>query len=261
MGDAGMLDWVLRRDRRVAVLALGAVVVLAWSYLLLGAGTDMETAMADAAMPMPGPWSLGHAALMALMWALMMLAMMLPSAAPMILLYATVSRRRDPERGGHRALTFALGYAAVWGGFALAATAAQWALERAALLTPAMALGSAVSASLLFIGVGVYQFTPLKQACLRHCRSPLEFLVGRWRGGDGGAFIMGAQHGAYCLGCCWALMVLLFIGGVMNLAWIAGLALFVLMEKLMPGGLLAGRILGLGLIVWGIAGIAVAVAA
>lgn len=258
MSDVGTLDWVLRRDRRVAVAALVAVVVLAWGYLLLGAGMDMEAAMAGAAMRMPMAWSPGHAALVALMWALMMLAMMLPSAAPVILLHATLSRRKDPARGGRRALLFPLGYAAVWGGFALAATAVQWGLEHAALLTPAMAVGSAVVASLLFVAVGIYQLTPLKRACLRHCRSPLEFLAEHWRIGGGGAFAMGVRHGAYCLGCCWALMLLLFVGGVMNLAWIAGLAVLVLAEKLLPGGPLVGRALGVGLIAWGAAELAVA---
>jgi predicted metal-binding membrane protein len=259
MGDAAPFDWVLRRDRRVALAALAAVVVLAWGYVLLGAGMDMSAAMASAAMPMA--WSPGHAAVMALMWALMMLAMMLPSAAPMILLHGTVSRRRDPERGGRRAFLFALAYAAVWGGFALAATAVQWGLERAALLTPAMAVGSGLLASLLFLGAGVYQFTPLKRACLRQCRSPLEFLAGHWRSGGSGAFAMGARHGAYCVGCCWAMMALLFAGGVMNLFWIAGLALLVLAEKLLPGGLMVGRVLGAGLIAWGTAGLVAAAAA
>ncbi len=258
MSDAAPLDWVLRRDRRVAVAALAAVVALAWGHVLLGAGMDMSVAVAGAAAPMPMAWTPGHAAVVALMWALMMLAMMLPSAAPMILLHATVSRRKDPERGGRRALLFALAYAAVWGGFALTATAAQWGLERAALLTPAMAAGNAVLASLLFLGAGVYQFTPLKRACLRQCRSPLEFLAEHWREGNIGAFRMGARHGAYCVGCCWAAMALLFAGGVMNLAWIAGLALLVVAEKLLPGGPVVGRVLGAGLIAWGAAGLAAA---
>jgi predicted metal-binding membrane protein len=255
-GGAAPLDHLLRRDRQVAIAALAAVIILAWAHVLHGAGMDMGEAMAGAAAPMA--WSPAHAAVVALMWALMMLAMMLPSAAPMILLHATVSRRRDPARGGLRALLFALGYAAAWTGFALAATAVQWGLERAALLTPAMATGSAVLASLLFLGAGIYQFTPLKRACLRHCRSPLEFLAGHWRAGAAGAFAMGGRHGAYCIGCCWAAMALLFAGGVMNLAWIAGLALLVLAEKLLPGGPLAGRVVGATLILWGAAGLAMA---
>jgi predicted metal-binding membrane protein len=131
-------------------------------------------------------------------------------------------------------------------------------LERAALLTPDMAAGSAVLASLLFLSAGIYQFTPLKRACLRRCRSPLEFLAEHWREGNAGAFRMGARHGAYCVGCCWAVMALLFAGGVMNLAWIAGLALLVLAEKLLPGGPVVGRVLGAGLVAWGAAGLAAA---
>ena len=259
-GTAPPLDRVLRRDRLVAVAALAAVAVLAWGHVLLGAGMDMSAAMAGAAAPMPMAWTPGHAAVMALMWALMMLAMMLPSAAPMILLHGTVSRRRDPGRGGRRALLFALAYAAVWSGFSLAATAVQWGLERAALLTPDMAAGSAVLASLLFLGAGVYQITPLKRACLRRCRSPLEFLAEHWREGNAGAFRMGLRHGAYCVGCCWAVMALLFAGGVMNLAWIAGLALLVMAEKLLPGGPVVSRVLGAGLVAWGAAGLAAAAA-
>jgi predicted metal-binding membrane protein len=258
MARTGTLDAVLRRDRHLTMLALATVVVLAWGYLLLGAGMGMEPAMAG--MTMPTAWSPGYAALMVVMWALMMLAMMLPSAAPMILLHATVSRRRDPEQGGRRALLFAVAYAAVWGGFALAATAVQWTLEKAGLLTPTMAVSTATVASLLFVAAGVYQFTPLKRACLRHCRSPLEFLAGHWRGGTSGAFAMGARHGAYCLGCCWAMMLLLFVGGVMNLAWIAGLALLVLAEKLLPVGRMVSWVLGATLIIWGLAGLIVAAA-
>ena len=193
MSDAAPLDRVLRRDRLVAVAALAAVAVLARGYVLLGAGMDMSAAMAGAAAPMPMAWTPGHAAVMALM----MLAMMLPSAAPVILLHATVSRRRSPGHGGRSALLFALAYGAVWGGFALAATAAQWGLEHAALLTPAMAAGSAVLSSLLFLGAGVYQFTPLKRACLRRCRSPLEFLAEHWRGGNAGALRRRSAAGAH----------------------------------------------------------------
>lgn len=261
MNGGAPLDWMLRRDRLVAALALAAVVILAWGYVLLGAGMDMSAAMAGAAAPMPMAWSPGHAAVMALMWAMMMLAMMLPSAAPMILLHATVSRRRDPERGGGRAFLFALAYAVVWGGFALAATAAHWGLERASLLTPAMATGSALVVNLLLLAAGLYQFSPLKRTCLRHCRSPLEFLAGHWRDGDAGAFAMGVRHGAYCVGCCWAMMALLFAGGIMNLVWIAGLALLVLAEKLLPGGPVVSRLLGAGLSVWGGVGLVEAIAA
>ncbi|MCW8088281.1 DUF2182 domain-containing protein [Sabulicella glaciei] len=254
MSGAGTLDRVLRRDRVVASLALAVVALLAWAYLVLMAGMPMD--MAAMAAPAPAAWSAGHAAMMLLMWALMMLAMMLPSAAPMILLYGMLTRRQHPGDGsvGGRVLLFAAGYVAVWSGFAVAATALQWALERAMLLSPAMATGSAALASALFVAAGAYQFTPLKQACLRRCRSPLEFLAGHWRSGAAGAWAMGLRHGAFCVGCCWVIMGLLFVGGVMNLAWIAALALLVLAEKILPGGRLLGHAMGAGLIAWGALG-------
>lgn len=261
MGEVGRLDWMLRRDRRIAAAVLVLVTVLAWAYLILMAGMPMEMASMAGAMSMPAPWSADHGALMLLMWVLMMLAMMLPSAAPMILLYGTIARRRQPGDKGarQRVLLFALGNVLVWAGFALAGTAAQWGLEQAMLLSPAMATTSAVLAGLLFVAAGAYQFTPLKQACLRHCRSPLEFLAQHWRPGASGALRMGLRHGTYCVGCCWVVMGLLFVGGIMNLAWIAALALFVLAEKTLPAGPLLGRALGLGLVAWGAAGLAAAI--
>ncbi|WP_207538877.1 DUF2182 domain-containing protein [Sabulicella rubraurantiaca] len=244
---------MLRRDRGIAAAALATVILLAWGYLILMAGMPMEMAPIAGATSMPAPWSVGQAAMMLLMWALMMLAMMLPSAAPMILLYGAISRRQHPEDGsvGGRIFVFALGYLVVWLGFALVATATQWGLERAMLLSPAMATGSTVLASVIFVAAGAYQFTTLKQACLRHCRSPLEFLASHWRTGMAGAWGMGLHHGAYCVGCCWLIMGLLFVGGVMNLAWIAVLALFVLLEKTLAAGHLVGRVMGIGLVAWG----------
>ncbi len=257
MGQVRRLDSILRRDQRVVVIALLVVTILAWAYLVLMPGMAMDRASMAGILAAPMSWSVGHAALMLLMWALMMLAMMLPSAAPMILLYGTVSRRRNSEHVdiGRHVLLFAFGYVLVWTGFAVSATAAQWGLEQTMLLSPAMATGSAVLASLIFMAAGAYQFTPLKQACLRHCRSPVEFLSRHWRRGAGGAVAMGMRHGAFCVGCCWVLMGLLFVGGVMNLAWIAALAAFVLMEKTLPAGPLLGRVLGVGLIIWGAAGL------
>ncbi len=182
----------------------------------------------------------------------MMAAMMLPSAAPMILLYATIARRRS-ERGesATAAGVFAFGYLAVWSVFSLAATALQHELEKAALLSPMMEATSITLAGAVLIAAGLYQWTPLKQACLRYCRSPLDFLLAYWRPGAPGAFLMGLRHGAVCLGCCWLLMLLLFAGGVMNLAWIAGIAVFVLVEKLSPAGHWIGRAAGALLVAWG----------
>jgi predicted metal-binding membrane protein len=239
-----LLERTLRRDRAVALVALTAVTALAWLYTIAGAGTAMPS------MPMmmiPMAWTPAHAALMLVMWAVMMMAMMLPSAAPMILLFATVTRKNGNNPGRATAV-FGFGYILVWAGFSIAATAAQWGLEQAALLSPAMASTSATLAGSLLIATGVYQFTPLKEACLRSCRSPIEFLSAHWRQGP---LVMGLRHGVYCLGCCWALMLTLFVGGVMNLAWIAGLALFVLAEKVAPAGNWLGRIAGVALIAWG----------
>jgi predicted metal-binding membrane protein len=248
-----ILEGTLRRDRLVVISSLVAIVVLAWAYLLLGAGMSMH----DMSMPMPGHhtmWTPGYAAVVIAMWAVMMVAMMLPSAAPMILLYGTIARRKL-EMGNLVAGigVFSLGYLAVWAAFTFAAVGLQFALEHAALLSPMMVMTSRVLAALVVIGVGLYQWTPLKQACLRRCRSPLEFIMTEWREGTRGALTMGMRHGAFCVGCCWMLMLLLFVGGVMNMAWIAGIALFVLVEKLAPAGHWIGRVAGVALIVWGAA--------
>lgn len=252
MAEVSALERLLRRDRALVAVALLIVVALAWLYLLQGAGMDMQGPSGMAMAHAGAPWAPGQAAIMFAMWAVMMLAMMLPSAAPMILLYATIQRRGG--RGGGAATTaFVFGYVAVWTGFSLAATLLQWGLGRALLLSPMMHTTSFATAGALLVAAGVYQWTPLKQACLRHCRSPLEFILTCWREGPRGAFGMGLRHGAYCVGCCWALMALLFVGGVMNLASVAAITVFVLAEKVAPGGVWLGRIAGLVLIAWGAA--------
>jgi predicted metal-binding membrane protein len=147
---------------------------------------------------------------------------------------------------------FASAYLIVWAGFSIAAVAAQWGLETTALISPMLISASVVLGGCLLLAAGIYQLTPLKQACLNHCRSPLQFIFTRWRGGASGAFRMGIEHGAYCVGCCWFLMGLLFFGGVMNLYWIGGLAVFVLLEKTIPAGHWIGYVVGIALIVWGI---------
>jgi predicted metal-binding membrane protein len=251
-GDS-LVQGAMRRERVLVVCGLLAVIGMAWAYLLTGAGTMQE--MGDMLMPMSsGPWTLAHALVMFVMWAVMMAAMMLPSAAPMILLYSTIAYGRT-ARGESVAgsAVFTAGYVTVWAGFSLAAVSLQFGLEAAALLSPMMEASSVVLAALLLIAAGAYQWTPLKQACLKHCRSPLDFVLTQWREGRGGAFVMGLRHGTYCLGCCWMLMLLLFVGGVMNLVWIAALAAYVLVEKLAPAGHWVGRITGLLLIGWGIA--------
>jgi predicted metal-binding membrane protein len=255
-GEA-FLPLILRRDRLPAFVGLIGVTVLAWLYLvwlargmgeMAGAG-DMGgmsgAGMSSMAMPALGAWSASYAVLMFLMWSVMMVGMMLPSAAPMILLYDRV-RERQEAKGASLASTgvFALGYLAAWALFSLGAIAAQWGLERAALLSPMMVSASPWLGGGLLILAGIYQWTPLKNACLVHCRSPITFLAHHWRPGRVGAFRMGLHHGLYCIGCCWVLMALLFVFGVMNLLWIAALAVFVLLEKVLPRGDLVGRASG-----------------
>jgi predicted metal-binding membrane protein len=247
-GDAPILR-LLRRDRAVVAAALGGAVLLAWAYLLLAA-RDMPSASAAVMMAMP--WTAATFATMAVIWLAMMAAMMLPSAAPMILLFATIERKGRPAPGRSRGATslFAGGYLAVWAGFAIVATAAQWGLDEARLLSPSVALASGFLAGGVLLLAGIYQLTPLKQACLRLCRSPFDFLM-RYRQGRAGALAMGLRHGMFCLGCCWAIMALLFVGGAMNMGWVAALTLFVLAEKQFPAGRLVGRAGGIGLILWG----------
>jgi predicted metal-binding membrane protein len=190
---------------------------------------------------------------MLVMWWVMMAAMMLPSATQMILVFATVNRKRRARGAGHvGTAVFGAGYLIAWGGFSLLATVAQWGLEQMALLTPMMTTGSPVFGGLLLIAAGIYQFTPLKHACLHHCRSPFDFVINRWREGRGGAVSMGLEHGLFCLGCCWMTMALLFVFGVMNLLWIAALSVLVLVEKAVPGGVWFARAGGLAMVAAGL---------
>lgn len=242
---------LLLRQRVVIVAALAGIVALAWLYLFLAAA-DMRTAMAgmDRHMAMPPKGAVDLLLLLA-MWWVMMVGMMLPSAAPVILTFANVNRNRQ-ARGEPFVPTalFATGYLLTWGAFSVAATLAQWALESAALLSPMdMTTDSRLLGGGLLLAAGLYQFTPVKLACLRSCRSPLDFVLNHWRDGSRGALRMGMTHGLHCLGCCWILMLLLFVGGVMNLLWVAGLAVVVLVEKLVPGpwfARVAGALLAAG---------------
>lgn len=248
---------LLQRDRLIVggAVALGAGV--AWSYLVSEARRmSVSGGCAGLAMKMSGPdletWPLLSLLPLFLMWAVMMVAMMLPSAAPMILTFAAVTRnRRKQDRPYVPVAVFAAGYLVVWCGFSAIAALGQWALHRSALLSPGMASTSAWFGAFAFIAAGVFQFTPLKQRCLRHCRTPLEFIITRWREGWRGAFGMGLQHGAFCAGCCWVLMVLLFVGGVMNMLWVAGLTIFVAVEKVVPRGRWVSIVSGFLLSLWG----------
>jgi predicted metal-binding membrane protein len=240
---------LLRRDRRLVLAGLAGLTALAWLYLVWDAAG--MAAMAPAGHgPLP---ALGHAGLTFLMWAVMMVGMMAPGAAPAVLLYASLARRTR-ERGGPfpGVWVFALGYLAAWTGFGALATGLQLALERAALLSPMAVAESRPLAGLLLVCAGVWQWLPVKSACLRRCRAPLQFFLTRWRVGARGAFAMGVEHGLFCLGCCWTLMLLLFVGGVMDLVWVALIAGFVLVEKLAPFGPVTGRIAGAFLAVFGL---------
>ena len=248
-----MLQALLRQDRAIVLGGLVVVILLAWTYLLLGAGIEMDQMDMGGGqiMLMAPPWTPSYAILVFLMWAIMMLAMMLPSATPTILLVATLARNRNPGGASPTAALFTLGYILVWTGFSVAATALQWGLDNAQMLSGEMATASTAIAGAVLIAAGIYQWTPLKQACLRHCRSPLAFLLHHWRPGGWGAVASGIRHGVFCLGCCWMLMALLFVGGLMNLLWIAGLSLLVLFEKLLPWGGRSSRVIGVMLIAWG----------
>ncbi len=245
----------MRRERLLLAAGLALLTLLAWAYIV-GLRRDMDAMTSAMAMPAMAPmwtlWGVGEFLLTFAMWAVMMVAMMVPSAAPMILLFATVHRRQRAE--GHTAVptaVFLLGYLAVWTAFSLAATLAQWGLQTAALLSPMMVATSPLLGGALLMAAGAFQWTPLKHACLAKCRSPLGFLLTEWREGARGAFVMGLRHGAYCTGCCWALMALLFVGGVMNLLWVAAIAAFVLLEKVAPAGGVVGKAAGSALAGWG----------
>jgi predicted metal-binding membrane protein len=246
-----MLLGLLRHDRMVVLAGLLAVTLLAWGYLLLGAGMGQMDMGGRQMMLMAPAWSARYAALVFLMWAIMMMAMMLPSAAPTILLAAALMRQRGGDRIFGPTGLFVLGYLVIWFGFSMVATALQWSLDRSGLLSAGMASGNAILAGLLLITSGVYQWTPWKRACLVQCRSPFDNLTRYWRQGSMGPMIAGAWNGLFCLGCCWMLMALLFVGGVMNILWIAGLAVLILIEKVLPVGPRVSRLTGVALVVWG----------
>lgn len=224
------LERLLHRDQVLVAFGLATVTLLSWGYLLTGAGMEMPSMSARMETAQAPGWSPAQAVLMFTMWWVMMVAMMLPSAAPMILLFSSVAKRAS--KPGSTSI-FVSGYLLIWGGFSVVATLMQWQLAQTGLLT-GMRANSQMLAGLLLLVAGFYQLTPAKHACLKHCQSPLQFVTEHWRPGPHGALLMGLQHGSYCLGCCWALMALLFVGGVMNLAWIGGLAAYVLIEKLIP---------------------------
>lgn len=259
MGDPRSRARPRLRESHVVVMALAATVALCSAYLLLGAGTGMSplgmiraTGAGGAplagvdALAVPTPWTPATALVMFVMWWLMMVAMMVPSAAPAVLLYAALSRGSDQRALVNTAL-FGMGYLLVWAGFSLVATLLQWVLTTRGALSPMyMTLTSGFAGGFVLILAGLYQLTPLKRMCLEACRGPVQSLLSRWRPGPVGALGAGMGLGVSCLGCCWVLMLLLFVGGVMNLYWIIGIAVYVGIEKLTPPGpRLAGYMGGL----------------
>ena len=247
-----MLKALLRHDRYVVIAGLAVIVALAWAWLLLGAGIEGMDMGGGQVMLMPPTWTPFYAILILVMWIVMMTAMMLPSAAPVILLVAALMRQGQGSRGQGAVWLFALGYLAVWSAFSVVATTLQWGLDSIGQLSVMMASNNAVLAGSLLILAGIYQWTPWKRTCLRHCRSPLVWVTRNWRKGLIGPARAGARHGLFCLGCCWLLMALLFVFGLMNILWIAALAILVFVEKVLPFGPRLSQATGVALAAWGV---------
>lgn len=252
------MESILKRDRLIVSAGLAAMTLLAWGYMVREArGMTLTGACCCAGMKMSGPdtdpWATATLLPLFLMWTEMMVAMMLPSATPMILTFAKVQRnRREQARPFTPTGIFVLGYLAVWTGFSALAAILQWALHAKALLSPMMISTSPVLGGGLLLAAGIFQWTKMKNACLKSCCSPLNYVMTAWREGNWGAFRMGLKHGIFCLGCCWVLMLLLFVAGVMNIWWIGAITALVLIEKLAPRGLWLGRIAGVLLAIWGV---------
>ena len=239
-----------RRERQIALIGIVAVAGVCWAWLgrMLW---DMTAMPVDGVMAMP-PGGAAYLGWLVIMWLVMMAAMMLPSAAPMTLAFADFSSGRDRRADGRAVGAFVSGYVAAWAAFSLVAATVQWGLEHGSLMSSmTMAVSNETIAGCVLIAAGLYQWTPLKHVCLRNCRSPIGFLMTQWRDGPAGAALMGWRHGLFCVGCCWALMALLFVAGVMNALWIVGLTLFVVVEKVAPHGDTIARAAGVGLMLAG----------
>jgi predicted metal-binding membrane protein len=231
---------------------LGTITLLAWAYLLYQAWAMDHMDVVDMAMPSMQDWGIRDLTLVFTMWAIMMVGMMAPSASPMVLLFARIQKQRNVGKPMLASGLFLLGYLLVWTGFSLVVTLVQWALHSALLISPMMVATNALLGGAVLIAAGIYQWTPAKQACLAHCRSPIGFLLNEWRDGNRGALLMGLRHGLFCTGCCWLLMLVLFVVGVMNLLWITLLTAYVLLEKFLPQAPWVSHVTGLALVVWGV---------
>jgi predicted metal-binding membrane protein len=251
-----VLSTWLKRDQLFVFIGLILLAVIAWAYILhlnsAMSSESMDSMISDVAMPQMNQWDAKDVATIAIMWSVMMIAMMLPSAAPMIIIFSTVNRKRYLI-GNLIAPTwiFLSGYLLVWIGFSLIATGGQWSLHNLSLISPGMKIINPFASGIVLIAAGIYQFTPIKDVCLKNCHSPLDFIMGNWRDGKLGALSMGLQHGKYCVGCCWAFMILLFVGGVMNLLWVAMIAIFVFIEKVAPVHPWLSKVAGFLLVAWG----------
>ena len=230
----------IARRQPCATLTLLIVILLGWGFLFW-AVTDMANPLARLMMPMTPDWTIGNILAVFVMWAVMMMAMMLPAAAPMVLTIVNLCRHKQQPG---LAWIFVTAYLVIWTLFSGAATVLHWGLQVSGMITPMMSSSSFWLTGVLLLVAGAVQFTQLKEVCLRHCRTPMGFLLTEWRDGATGALHMGLKHGLFCLGCCWFLMILLFYAGVMNLIWIAGLAIFILVEKTAPAGEWIGRLAG-----------------
>lgn len=229
-------DAVFKRDRRIVLTALTAITVLTWVHMYqMSPSTALTIDAAVCSAPTGTAWNLQSLLLAFLMWNVMMVGMMIPTASPMILMFATTNRRHRDQNGPFvPTAIFVLGYVIVWTGYSAGATLAQWGMHSASLLTPYTLRTTPAVGGLLLIAAGLFQWSPLKHRCLTQCQTPLSFLMTEWREGTSGALLMGLKHGAYCVGCCWAIMALMFVAGAMNLLWTALLTAFMLVEKVAP---------------------------
>ena len=256
---------VIRHEQTIIIGGLALICILSWIYVINGAGTGMSVwAMTTAQFPPPTNiyndpmvWGYSYWLIMLMMWWIMMIAMMIPSAVPMILLYARVYRHAQSNNQLDNSIIptslFASGYLISWLAFSLFVIILHWGLEKSELVHSMMMWSTSIKLSAVFLIIaGIYQFSPLKHACLTHCRSPAEFLSKNWRNSRIGAMQMGIKHGLYCVGCCWVLMGLLFVGGIMNLLWIVGLAIFILLEKVTPFGNEIAKVSGAAMMLVGI---------
>jgi predicted metal-binding membrane protein len=243
-----LIESLARHPRTVVLVLLAVTLVPAWAWIILMARDMYGSMQGPSAWMMSLTWDWPRVVLLWAMWAVMMAAMMLPAAAPVLLLFAGSVKNREPEAAAVKIWLLAAGYVLVWAAFSIGATAMQRLLARQFVLTPMMEPATPVLGAILLALAGLYQLTPLKRVCLRTCRSPLSFLTQHWKPGRAGALRMGLDHGIHCLGCCWALMRLLFAGGVMNLTVILALTVWVLVEKLAPFGEAGARIAGVGLL-------------